>query len=299
MKEIAIIGPTASGKSDIAIEIANQCNAYILSIDSLSVYKEIDIVSAKPSKEELNQIKHFGIDVVYPNEYFSVERFIKLYQETKKWCKKNQKNLIIVGGSSFYLKTLLTGISPFPQFSPNIQKKVAQIIRDIEKAYILLTKIDQNFAKKISKNDRYRIEKGLMLYYQTGLTPTTFFQKNPPTSINQNIEIYEIAIDRETLRKRITLRTKKMIEKGLVDEICKLEKKYTREPNAMKAIGIKETLHYLDGKIKNILELEQLIAMHTAQLAKRQQIFNKTQFTKKVSLEYNELKKRIVQALAD
>ncbi|BAF69417.1 tRNA (adenosine(37)-N6)-dimethylallyltransferase MiaA [Nitratiruptor sp. SB155-2] len=299
MKEIAIIGPTASGKSDIAVDIASKCNAYILSVDSLSVYKEIDIVSAKPSKEELRQIKHFGIDVTYPNEHFSVERFLHLYQEAKEQCKEHQKNLIIVGGSSFYLKTLITGISPFPKFSHTVQKKVSKILCDVDEAYRLLQKIDPTFAMKITDKDRYRIEKGLLLYFQTGLAPSDYFQKNPPRSINENIQIYEIAIDRKTLRKRIEDRTKRMIQKGLIEEICTLEKKYTREPNAMKAIGIKETIHYLDGKIKNIKDLEHAISTHTAQLAKRQQTFNKTQFKNKIALTYDELKKKILQAMAD
>ena len=88
MKQLAIIGPTASGKSDLAIELAQKIDAYILSIDSLSIYKEIDIVSAKPSKEELRVVKHFGIDELYPNEYFSVDIFIQLY---KKVCKRHKK----------------------------------------------------------------------------------------------------------------------------------------------------------------------------------------------------------------
>ncbi|HFB53666.1 MAG TPA: tRNA (adenosine(37)-N6)-dimethylallyltransferase MiaA, partial [Sulfurimonas autotrophica] len=109
MKQLAIIGPTASGKSDLAIKIAKQMNAYILSIDSLSIYKEIDIVSAKPSREELEEVEHFGINEIYPNEHFSVEIFIKLYEDVVQRCKKEEKNLIIVGGTSFYLKSLLDG----------------------------------------------------------------------------------------------------------------------------------------------------------------------------------------------
>jgi len=102
IKQLAIIGPTASGKSDLAIKVALKINAYILSIDSLSIYKEIDIVSAKPSKEELESVKHFGINVLYPDKYFSVDIFKNLYKEVLEKCKKDSKNLVIVGGTSFY-----------------------------------------------------------------------------------------------------------------------------------------------------------------------------------------------------
>ena len=106
MTQLAIIGPTASGKSDLAIEIAKKIDAYILSIDSLSIYKEIDIVSAKPSKHELQEVKHFGIDILYPNEYFSVEIFIKLYKEIVQKCQEENKNLdhILVLDARFLLR---------------------------------------------------------------------------------------------------------------------------------------------------------------------------------------------------
>ena len=121
IKQLAIIGPTASGKSDLAIKIALQIDAYILSIDSLIIYKEIDIVSAKPSREELNAVRHFGIDVLNPDDYFSVDIFIDLYQEVLEECKKDSKNLIIVGGTSFYLKSLVQGLSSLPNITNDVK----------------------------------------------------------------------------------------------------------------------------------------------------------------------------------
>ncbi len=120
MKELALIGPTASGKSDLALRLALEHNAYILSLDSLSIYKEINIASAKPSKEELSQVDHFGIDLIYPDEAFSVGIFARLYKEIKLRCEKEEKNLIIVGGSSFYLRTLIQGLSVIPDYTDAI-----------------------------------------------------------------------------------------------------------------------------------------------------------------------------------
>ena len=145
----AIVGPTASGKSDLAIELARELNGVILSVDSLSIYKEIDIASAKPSKEELKEILHFGIDEVYPNEKFDVIEFIKIFKRAKEWAYKNNKRLIIVGGSSFYIKVLTTGISQVPKIDLEIKKEVENILEDILNAYSLLQKIDKEYSRRI------------------------------------------------------------------------------------------------------------------------------------------------------
>jgi len=113
-KEIAIIAPTASGKTALSISLAHKLNAIILSLDSLAIYKHIDIASAKPTLKERDNIKHFGIDIIYPNQSFDVIEYIKIYKQAKLYAQKHNKNLIIVGGSGFYLKTLLQGIVVFP-----------------------------------------------------------------------------------------------------------------------------------------------------------------------------------------
>jgi tRNA dimethylallyltransferase len=280
IKQLAIIGSTASGKSDLAISMAQKTNSYILSIDSLSIYKEIDIVSAKPSAYELKQIKHFGIDEIYPNEYFNVDIFIKLYKKVIKQCRKDSKNLIIVGGTSFYLKALLDGLSSIPTITEQTKITVQDKLKDLQSCYDLLNKIDPLYMKKISSKDRYRIQKAMLIYEASGVIPSRWFEQNPPKPIIQNLPIFNIDVDRATLRKRIHARTSKMLEMGLIDEVCYLEQKYTREPNAMGAIGIVEVLEYLDAKITKDKMIED-ISTHTAQLAKRQQTFNKNQFYNK------------------
>ncbi len=296
MKQLAIIGPTASGKSNLALKIAQECDAYILSLDSLSVYKEIDIVSAKPSKQELKKILHFGIDELYPNEYFSVEVFINIYKKAKDRALKEKKNLIIVGGTSFYLKTLIEGISIFPNIDKNTIIETKKILQNLAEAYNLLKKIDPIYAQKISSSDRYRIEKALLIYFSSNLPPSDYFMYNPKKPIIKNLKIYEIDIDRINLRRKIEDRTKKMIESGLIDEVAYLEKKYTREPNPMKAIGIKETIEYLDGKYDKEKLLEK-ICINTVRLAKRQQTFNRTQFTNKLSGSIDKIYEKIVSDL--
>ncbi len=275
MKEIAIIGSTASGKTALSLEIASKTNSIILSLDSLCVYKEIDIVSAKPTVEERGDIIHFGIDEVYPNVDFDVIKFIELYKTAKNYALDNAKNLIIVGGTGFYLKALTEGLSL------GIESKIKLDLPQNE-AYELLYSLDKEYMQKIEKNDRYRIEKAYAIYKETGLTPSIYFEKNPKIAVAKDLKIFEILWDKEELKKRINLRTNQMIKAGLIDEIIYLEKKYTRAPNCMSSIGIIETLEYLDGKLSKV-ELEEKISLNTAKLAKRQNTFNKSQFLNKTS----------------
>jgi len=296
IKQLAIIGPTASGKSDLAIKIALQIDAYILSIDSLSIYKEIDIVSAKPSCEELNAVKHFGIDVLNPDEYFSVDIFIDLYKEVIGECEKNSKNLIIVGGTSFYLKTLVQGLSILPDITDETKEIVNKKLLNLESCYSFLYELDGEYMKKISSNDSYRIEKALLIYEASKLSPTEWFKQNPPKPIIENLDIFNIDVDRDVLRKRIFKRTNRMLELGLLDEICYLEQKYSRLPHAMGSIGIVEVLEYLDNKVTKE-EMLANISIHTGQLAKRQQTFNRTQFENITHAPLEELEEIILHTI--
>lgn len=275
MKEIAIIGSTASGKTALSLEIASKTNSIILSLDSLCVYKEIDIVSAKPTLEERGEILHFGIDEVYPNVEFDVVCFMELYKKAKEYALKNDKNLIIVGGTGFYLKALIDGLSL------GIETKIKLDI-SVSEAYDLLYSLDEMYMKKIEKNDKYRVEKAYAIYKQTGLTPTLYFEKNPKIRLAKDLKIFEILWEKEELKKRVASRTNTMIKSGLIDEIIYLERKYTRAPNCMSSIGIVETFEYLDGKFSKE-ELEEKISQNTMKLAKRQNTFNKGQFLNKTS----------------
>lgn len=288
MKQIAIIGPTASGKSDLALQVAQKTDAYILSIDSLSIYKEIDIIAAKPSKKELETVEHFGIDVLAPDSYFSVDIFIKIYQEALALSRKENKNLIIVGGTSFYLKSLMQGLSELPSITPQITSDVEKQLLDLPKAYELLSKIDPQTMANITPNDAYRIEKMLLIYNASQMAPSEWFMLHPPKPIIDELPIYNIDVSRNILRERIHLRTKKMLANGAIDEVCHLERKYSRTPNAMGSIGIVEILEYLDGKASFDL-MQENITTHTAQLAKRQQTFNRTQFSSLTSAPLEDL----------
>jgi tRNA dimethylallyltransferase len=292
MKEIAILGPTASGKSALAIELAHKYNANILSLDSLAIYKETDIVSAKPSLTEREGIKHFGIDILTIDAYFSAATFFDLYEEAKRRSLLEKKHLIIVGGTSFYLKSMIEGLSPKVSLSKNKKAELDAQLHDLTDSYLFLKKNDPAYANNIASTDRYRIQKWYEIYLETGTNATDFFAKNKRKPVLKNIPVFDIQIDREILKKRIRERTSQMIEKGLIEEIFHLEKRYTRLPNPMKAIGIKETLAYLDGKF-SLNQLYEQISIHTIQLAKRQETFNTSQFPQRIKLLKNDLIKNI------
>ncbi|KAB7887691.1 tRNA (adenosine(37)-N6)-dimethylallyltransferase MiaA [Poseidonibacter ostreae] len=270
MKEIAIIGSTASGKTGLSLELAYKTNSIILSLDSLSVYKEIDVASAKPTKEERGDIIHFGINEVFPNEEFDVIQFINCYKKAKKFAQQNNKNLIIVGGTGFYLKSLIEGISTGVDFKVKLDSNVGEV-------YDLLYSLDKEYMSKIERNDKYRVEKAYAIYKKTNLTPSVYFKENPKVPIAKDLKLFEILWEKEELKKRIAQRTSMMMNDGIIDEVIYLEKKYTRKPNCMSSIGILETLEFLDGKL-NKKQLEEKIALNTIKLAKRQNTFNKGQF---------------------
>ena len=273
--------------------LAKRLDGVILSLDSLSLYKEIDIASAKPTMEEREDILHFGIDILSPDASFDVTTYIILYQEALSYAKKADKVLIIVGGTGFYLKMLLEGISDLPAISPQNKIKTHQALKNLTDSHAMLTALDSEYMRKIKPTDRYRIEKVLDIYFETGLTPSAYFTQHPPQPIIQEtLPIYQITVERALLRERIDIRTQYMIKIGLIDEVCMLERCYGRTPNSMKAIGIKETLAFLDGAYSKAVLGEQ-ISTHTAQLAKRQTTFNNSQFDVTFSGSAEEIYKQI------
>ncbi|MBQ9291900.1 MAG: tRNA (adenosine(37)-N6)-dimethylallyltransferase MiaA [Campylobacter sp.] len=287
--EFALIGTTASGKSDLALKIAKEFNGVILSLDSLSVYKEINIASAKVSALELESVKHFGINLIFPNEYFSVGEFIKEYEKAKSYAQNLQIPLIITGGSGFYLKAMMSGLAP----------KIGDIKCDLnlEQIYELILKIDPEFGSKFSKNDKFRLEKWYSIYKTTGEIPSKFLRENTAEPIISNLQIFEILWDREVLRDRIKIRTEKMLENGLIDEAKYLFDKYGFETKSLNSIGLKECGEFLRGELGKD-ELYEQICTHTAQLAKRQRTFNKSQFLEnKISQDLTNLENSIKEYL--
>ena len=272
--QIAIIGTTASGKSDLALSIARASGAVILSLDSLCIYRQIDIASAKPSKEQLREIKHFGVNLIYPNEYFSVGEFIKEYAAARAFAERSGAPLIITGGSGFYLKAMLSGLAPkVPDFKSEISN---------DEIYALALRIDPEFAAKFSAADSFRLKKWLSIYKFCGEAPSKFLHENTAPPVISDIKIFEIDAPKQWLAQRIEARTKVMFERGLLEEAEFLFARYGAECRALGCIGLKECGQLLRGQISRA-QCEQLVSLHTVQLAKRQRTFNRSQFADKIA----------------
>lgn len=288
----AIIGTTASGKSALALKLARKFGLCIFSLDSLSVYKGIDIASAKPSKADLREITHYGIDLLTPSEKCNAGVFLNLLCEIVGREIAPQK-LLIVGGTSFYLKSIIDGLSVAPQSSEFVEAYIAKIAQNKAEAHKLLRQIDSDFATKISPNDSFRIAKGLQIYFLTHQTPSAFFAQNPRQRLPFNIKIFELIKAREILREDIKIRTERMFECGLVDEVRSLRQNFSQS-QALKAIGVKEIIAFLDGKISQN-EAKEAIIKNTLALAKRQRTFNHTQFGEIPHLDENTLESALVR----
>ncbi len=284
MRTVAIIGPTASGKTAIAHRVARQSGAVLLSCDTLSVFCGIDIASAKPTLKERAGLDYFGLDCVPPDGSFSAEDFIEEFKRARRFAAAANRPLIIVGGSGFYLKALLSGLSPLPPLSAALKREVATQLEDLPSAYALLEACDPDYASRIAPSDRYRIEKGLLIAKSTGAKPSEWFEAHPAQPTIEKIALFEVYWPVKALRERIFQRTETMLQEGLIEEVCTLECCTPRSAQAMRAIGIVEVLAYLDGQLKR-QQLGEQIATHTAQLAKRQRTFNRGQFHGLRSLE--------------
>lgn len=292
---IAILGPSASGKSALALEIAKEIDAEIFSLDSLSIYKEIDIASAKPKKSDLDTIKHYGInelEIAEPNNAMVFKNLLDLAIE-----KTKKQTLLIVGGSSFYLKAMIDGLSVMPVISEKEREAITAQIDSLSNPYEFLSKIDPLYATSIQPKDSYRISKALEIFFTTHTPPSEYFATHPKIALQSPIRLYEIATHREKLREKISLRTHQMIEEGIVQEIEYLLKKYPKNSQPFKAIGPKECISYLQGEI-TYEELPILISTHTAQLAKRQSTFNRTQFCNISKLSAKEIYEDILNFLS-
>lgn len=302
MKQLAIIGPTASGKTSLALCLAKSLNAVILSLDSLCIYTQINIASAKPNEKELKSIKHFGINIRNVDESFNAADFAKQYQKACAYAKQNGKNLIITGGSGFYLASMLNGLAPK---TPKLKTHPSN-----NEIFTIANRIDPKFCAKFSQNDTFRLQKWYEIYsflsknsaqikISNNLTkptqiPSLWLAQNTAAPLIKELLIFELSLERDELRSRILARTKQMLDDGLLNEAQMLFNSYNKELKALKSIGLKECGEFLSGKIKSQNELYELISTHTAQLAKRQRTFFNSNFKNSIKINANEAYEKIL-----
>jgi len=269
MHPLVIFGPTAVGKTKLAIELAKGLNGEIISADSMQVYRGMDIGTAKPTAEERQGIPHHLIDVRNPDEEWTVSDFVGESQKLKVKIKNNGRLPIIVGGTGLYLWSLLEGFSfPITPADKELRARLEQ--QPASTLYSLLTNADPASATKIHANDKKRLIRALEVYELTG-KPISQLQE-PRRSVAGSYKLIGLDFPRPELYARIDQRVDSMIAKGLVDEVKGLlAKGYSKELNSFQALGYKEVVEYLDGR----WTMDEMVA----ELKKRTRHFARRQMT--------------------
>ena len=269
---IVICGPTASGKTRLGIELAKKIDGEIVSCDSMQIYKDMTIGTAKPTEEERSEAVHHLVDFVLPSERYSVAEYKKDAENTIEQIIEKNKKPIIVGGTGLYLNSLVYGID-YPNivtdlnYRQELEEKVNK--EGLESLYKEATKIDSKAIEKISPNDKKRILRILEIYHSTGKTKTEIEADSRKNGPKFDYKIFVLNMDREKLYDRINRRVDLMIENGLIEEVKTLLEKYKEFPTAMQGLGYKEVVEYLENKISKD-EMIDKIKQETRRYAKRQ-----------------------------
>lgn len=271
-KVIVICGPTASGKTSLSIALAKKINGEIVSSDSMQIYKDMDIGTAKPSEEEMQGIKHYLIGIIEPDKRYSVADYKEDAKKAIKEILQKGKVPIIVGGTGLYIDSLIYEIEyPNIEFDSKYRAELEKQAEEqgLEKIYQKAKKIDPEAVKKISCNDKKRILRILEIYHATGKTKTEQEKESRKKEVEYDYQVYALKWDREKLYERINARVDIMLENGLVEEVKNIMKKYDEFPTAMQGLGYKEVVEYLNGDLTK-QEMEEKIKRETRRYAKRQ-----------------------------
>ena len=268
-KSVVVLGPTASGKSDVAMAAATSVpNVHIIAADAMQVYRRMDVGTAKPTDEDQRRVVHYGVDIAEPSERYSVARFVEDVAAARKKISKAGASELIVGGTGLYVTALVDGLS-MPGDYPKIRAQL-EAKRDTQALYEQLSELDPEAVKKIDPNNRRRMIRALEVCLGSGKTFSSFGEgigAYPP------VDTVQIGIKwkREDLRERIALRVHRMIEAGRVDEVRGI----MNEPKgisdtARQALGYKEVIEHLERRW-SLEEAIEATILRTQQFAVRQE----------------------------
>jgi len=271
-KIILISGPTASGKSNFALKIAKKINGEIINADSMQVYKQLKILTARPSKKEQKNIKHHLYGIIDLNKKFSTGQWLKAAIKKIKEIKKRKKIPILVGGTGLYFQSLIEGLVQIPEIPLKFRNRIRLIQKKEgqKKFYKKLLKIDPKVKDKIDPNDTQRTIRAFEIKSFTKISMYEWLNKTKSEFRDEEFIKLYIDFTREDLIKRISLRSNKMIEEGAIKEVKKfIKSKIKKDLSVNRVIGIDELTQHLDKKI-NLDQAQELISIKTRQYAKRQ-----------------------------
>lgn len=270
---IAILGPTASGKTQLALSLAKIFPVEIISVDSVSVYKGLDIASAKPSFDERQAVKHHLIDEMTLSEIFTVADFVEKVKVLIREIRSRGAMPVLCGGTMMYMHAFCSDYDEIPKIDPEVEVEVRDILRSqgVAKLYSLLQKEDPLMANRLHENDQQRVSRALSVWRSTNRSLCDYWGRESGNSLKGMHFLLRVN-DRQAHRSVIKLRTQKMIDEGLIDEVATLLKEYGNKclvHPAMKSIGYKQAIMYLCETL-TMGEVGEKIDIATSQLTKKQ-----------------------------
>ena len=268
------MGPTASGKTDLAFAIADEFPCDLISVDSVMVYRDLDIGSAKPNKEVLRKYPHQLIDILNPEESYSVARFCEDAQNLIKESHSRNKVPLLVGGTMLYFNALLHGLSNMPSADAEVRNKITQLAEDKgwEFMHAQLEKVDPQSAKRIHPNDPQRIQRAMEVYELTGTPLSEWHAENKPENFPyETLKLALVPGDRTNLHQRIAQRFDHMLAEGFMDEMQQLYQRGSLHADlpSMRSVGYRQAWKHLDGEY-NAQTMREKAIIATRQFAKRQ-----------------------------
>ena len=271
-KIILLAGPTASGKSKLAIQLAKKLNGEIINADSMQIYKEFSILSSRPTKLEIKKVKHHLYGIISVKKYFSAGDWLKEAKKKINICLKKKKTPIVVGGTGLYFNTITKGISKIPDIDLKTRSKVRTLYNRLgyQKFYEKLLELDPQVKNRILPTDSQRTQRAYEVKLKTKKSLFEWIAKTKSEFLNFNLKKVFVNIPREELLQKISNRTELMFKENCITEVKKFNKlKINKSLSANKLIGVHEINQYLKGMI-SLDECRDLINIKTRQYAKRQ-----------------------------
>ena len=266
MKGLVIAGPTGVGKTDLSLKLAKELKTEIISADSMQIYKGMDIGTAKIKQEEMNGIKHYILDIVFPDEDYSVGNFERDVNKILSEKEKNNENIIIAGGTGLYINAVTDGISELPEKDENLRKTLSE--KSLEELQKELYSLDPESYNEIDIKNKVRVMRALEVCILSGEKFSILKNKNIKRNNYDFLKILLIR-DREELYERIDRRVDIMMQEGLLQEVKGIYDKYSSSLYKISAIGYKELFSYFEGEI-SLDEAVDKIKTESRRYAKRQ-----------------------------
>lgn len=275
MQVIFVVGTTASGKSALAMKAAKKYHGAIVNCDSIQLYQELNIGSAKPTAEDFQTVPHYLFDIVKPGEEITAGEYTRIFFQQLESIEKKFPFIFVVGGTGFYFQALEKGMYPIGAADDAVKKSVeAELMTEQGAAnlYRELAEIDPEAASKIAPKDHYRLGRAIEIIRTHGKSVTAVKKEfaSQAKPFPYPLKKVGIKISKEELLPRVQLRTEQMLSQGLLSEVRSLVERGYKNWSPLQSVGYKECLEFLDGEITSEKELEEKIIMNTMRLAKKQ-----------------------------